>query len=132
MNAENYPDTMGGPNTKRESGEQRQFLIHFVALLGFAVTRGLDGWALALIVYIGLLGTLYTLSRFRRNRTPKNREPVSMPAPSVPSRADIAAMPGRCQWCGLRPVGRLCGGRSDGGPCEAVPANMPTEAVAGR
>lgn len=31
----------------------------------------------------------------------------------------------RCQWCGLRPVGRLCGGRSDGGPCEGARSDKP-------
>ena len=47
-------------------------------------------------------------------KPPSARRVVRM-EPAMPLASPV---PGRCRWCGLRPRGVICGGRSDGGFCE--------------
>ena len=115
MSAESYPDTMAAdtaaqaktrPNLRAKLTRRltrNEYAVQIGATLMLFPIRGFAGSAAAW-TYAGALTTVLIAWRLAR------------PVP-----ASIADAP-RCRWCGLRPTAVLCGGRSDGGRCEATPA----------
>ncbi len=89
------------------------------------------GWAVAPILAISV-ATGTALIMWQRHRAPAKYEPTPIAArSSQPAMRTEVVASGRCRWCRLRPTAVLCGGRSNGGPCQAVEAPA-ADAAAGR
>lgn len=89
-----------------------------VVAVGVVAIRLLSaGWALTVII-AAMAAVCAAFTMWQQRRTPSVRQPRAVTVPLVPAEPLAAPVAGRCRWCGHRPVGVICGSRSDGGPCE--------------
>lgn len=108
----------------RDGRERRAGLLSPLPLLavGLLAIRLLPpGWAL-LVIVAAMSVVAGSFVAWHKRRTPARRKPQTVTVPLVPVKPLEAPVAGHCRWCGQRPVAVVCGGRSDGGPCETAEA----------
>lgn len=79
------------------------------------------GWTLTAVLAV-MAAFIAAFVGWQRRRTPTRRVPQTAAVPLAPVKPLEAPVAGHCRWCGLRAAAVICGGRSDGGPCEPAEA----------
>lgn len=114
MSAPSYPDTMTADTDTASRPSLRAKLTRRLTRAEYAVSVavGLASWLLFRAAGYSGAAWLFPAAVIMGWL-------VWMLARPIP--ASVANAP-LCRWCGLWPVAVLCGGRADGGPCEAEAA----------